>query len=588
MTALSNKKGIGGHTGGAYDIAPEYLIIDSFMNANSNIYPVHFDDAGHRVAIQYIMSVIKGNMPIDKLFHYREYKSGLPGHPEIGMTPGINFSSGRLGHIWSYLNGFAKSNPDKTIIMYSSDGAQQEGNNSEAARFAVSQNINIKLLIDDNNVTITGHTTEYMPGFDIDKTLNGHGLQTNTGNGENIEDLFKRVQKSLNQDGPVALINKRPMAPQITDIEGTCKGHDAIAADSAVKYFENRKNNEAVKLLDSVSKIENNSTYVGSSKDLNTNRKVFGESVCKILSQMDKDKREKNILAIDSDLAGSCGLSSIKEKYPEIYIQSGIMERNNFSAAAGFGSEKGKQGIFATFAAFQEMIISEITMARLNEANLLVHFSHSGVDDMSDNTCHFGWNNYFAANSVLEDKYTKLYYPADANQMDAVIKEIFNNEGIRFVYSTRSSVPYILNEDGKHFYDLENYSFTGDDEIIREGSDGYIVSYGEMIYRCLDAIERLKKEGYNFGLINKPCLNIPDEKMLEKIGNSKQVFVVESQNQLNGLGIRLGSWLLERGFSPKYAYFGCTKNGNCGQAEQITYQNLDPQGIADKIIFKIK
>lgn len=35
----------------------------------------------------------------------------------------------------------------------------------------------------------------------------------------------------------------------------------------------------------------------------------------------------------------------------------------------------------------KEMVLSEITMARLNFCNLLVHFSHSGVDDMADNTC---------------------------------------------------------------------------------------------------------------------------------------------------------------------------------------------------------
>jgi len=34
------------------------------------------------------------------------------------------------------------------------------------------------------------------------------------------------------------------------------------------------------------------------------------------------------------------------------------------------------------------MVVSEITMARLNYANVLAHFSHAGVDDMADNTCH--------------------------------------------------------------------------------------------------------------------------------------------------------------------------------------------------------
>jgi hypothetical protein len=77
------------------------------------------------------------------------------------------------------------------------------------------------------------------------------------------------------------------------------------------------------------------------------------------------------------------------------------MERGNFSAAAGFGAFKAdRYGVFrlvdlsssrrvlmaSTFSAFSEMILSELTMARLNFANVLTHFSHSGVDEMADNT----------------------------------------------------------------------------------------------------------------------------------------------------------------------------------------------------------
>ena len=78
------------------------------------------------------------------------------------------------------------------------------------------------------------------------------------------------------------------------------------------------------------------------------------------------------------DLEGSTGLKVIHQKHPEVFIPSGIMERGNFSAAAGFGFDKDKTGVFSTFSAFLEMVISEITMARLNDCNVLSHFSHSG------------------------------------------------------------------------------------------------------------------------------------------------------------------------------------------------------------------
>eukprot|EP01050_Picozoa_sp_SAG11_P013556 SAG11_NODE_1592_length_4617_cov_6.925631_5_plen_71_part_00 len=68
------------------------------------------------------------------------------------------------------------------------------------------------------------------------------------------------------------------------------------------------------------------------------------------------------------------------------------MERGNFAAAARFGMDPKKLGVFSTFAAFLEICYSDITVARLNRSNVFSHFSHSGVDDMADNTCHFGIN----------------------------------------------------------------------------------------------------------------------------------------------------------------------------------------------------
>ncbi|MCK4907221.1 MAG: transketolase [Spirochaetes bacterium] len=589
MTALSNAKGIGGHTGGAYDIVPEALIIDGFIKGDNNIYPVLFDDAGHRVAIQYILAAIDGHIPIEKLLRYREYDSGLPGHPELDITPGINFSSGRLGHIWSYLNGLAIANPGKKIVLFSSDGAQQEGNSAEAARFAADHKINIKLIIDDNDVTIAGHPSQYMPEFDIEKTLIGHGIPSNTGDGEDIESLFNRIRDALLNDGPQALINKRKMSTGIEGDEGTSKGHDAIALKSAAAYLNNKNHPEAVEMLQNQQKITNSYQYKGSSKEKSACRKTFGTAVCSILEKMGSEERKKRVLAIDSDLSGSCGLSEINDKFPEIYIQSGIMERGNFSAAAGFGSEHKRQGIFGTFAAFLEMIISEISMSRLNNANVLAHFSHSGVDDMSDNTCHFGINNFFADNALMELDTTRLYFPADPLQMDAIVKTVFDDPGLRFIFSTRSSVPFIHKEDGSNYFDPQSYAFDPKkDEIIRKGKDGYIVSYGEMLYRCLDAVELLKEKGLSIGLINKPSLNIVDEQMLSMLKDSPLVVVMEGQNEKNSLGVRFGTWLMERGSIAKYAHYGLVRSGNCGQSEQMMYQDLEPSGIIKNIISVLK
>ena len=216
------------------------------------------------------------------------------------------------------------------------------------------------------------------------------------------------------------------------------------------------------------------------------------------------------------------------------------MERGNFSAAAGFGAFKADRvGVFSTFSAFSEMIISELTMARLNFCNVLSHFSHSGVDEMADNTCHFGINSFFLDNG-LEDGYeTKLYFPADNAQMDAVIDKVFYDKGIRFVFSTRAKVPWILKEDGSRFFDGDYKFVPGKDEYIRKGTKGYIVAYGDTLYRALDAVERFREEGVDVGLINKATLNVVDEQAIKDIGSTEFVLVVESLNQRTGLGSKV-------------------------------------------------
>ncbi|MBN2310920.1 MAG: transketolase [Candidatus Hydrogenedentes bacterium] len=582
-TAIAGIKGLAGHTGGAYSIVPEVLIADGFMRGSDRVYPALFDEAGHRVAIQYAMSAFNGDMPFEKLLHYREYGHGLFGHPELDPELGVKFSSGRLGHMWPFINGVAKAHPDMAVVLFGSDGSQQEGNDAEAARLAVAQGLNVKIIVDDNNVTISGHPADYLPGYSVAKTLEGHGLSVDVGDGEDFDSLYARMQKAFATDGPVAVVNRRLMAPGVPGIEGEHAGHDVIKLDPAIEYLSDRGHTEAVDFLKGVTVEKTSVSFQGSSGDKGSNRTEFGAIVNGILDRMSEEERKATVLVVDSDLEGSTGLKGIRAAHPEVFINGGVQERGNFSAAAGFGFEKGKQGIFSTFSAFLEMIVSEATMARLNDANVICHFSHAGVDEIADNTCHFGVNLFLANSGLPENDKTRLYFAADALQLKSLVETIWSDEGIRYVFTTRSKVPFILKEDGTKFYD-EGYRFVpGKDEGIREGAAGYVVSYGEMLYRALDAVERARAAGIDVGLINKPTLNVVDDDMIQAVGNTGFVLVVEGQNVNTGLGCRYGSWLLERGLTPRYASLGVTRPGNGGIAEQVPYQGLAPDDILAKI-----
>lgn len=581
FTALAGAKGLSGHTGGAYDTVPEVMILRAFIAGGSPIIPTFYDEAGHRVATQYLLSVFEGHMPAEKLLHYREFNSQLPGHPEKGLTPGVEFSSGRLGHIWAFCNGIALANPGKSVIMLGSDGSQMEGDNAEAARLSVGKELAVKCLIDDNNVTISGHPQQYMAGYDLSRTLAGYGLQIETVLGEDLSSLHSGLCRTFGDANPRALVIMRKMAPGIEGAEGHAHAHEVVKVEVAIKHLEKRAHTKAIEMLKSAKGDKSPATYKGSS-GVGKNRDDFGKIINEILDGMPLEERLATVRVFDNDLMGSQGLHHIAKKHPEIFIEAGIMERGNFSAAAGFGYVKGKQGIYATFSAFLEMCVSEITMSRLNFANVLAHFSHSGVDDMADNTCHFGINSMFADGGIAPHHgkdLTRLYFPADQHQFAACVKRIYKDEGLRFLFSTRSAVPDILDESGKPMFAGKSFE-PGRDDLVRDAaSGGYIVAFGEILYRALDAVIRLQEQGVKVGLVNKPTINLYDEAMMKKLASAPFVLVAEGWNVKTGLGSRFGSELLKRGFKGRYNNIGTHREGPGGLWQQVPYQGLDPEGI---------
>jgi transketolase len=581
FTSSGAARGVGGHTGGSYDTIPELCILEAlFLHSTEKFLPIVYDEAGHRVATQYLRAALHKHLPFEHLLHYREANAKLPGHPELGLTPGIQFSSGRLGHIWAFVNGVALANPGKTVFMLGSDGAQQEGNDAEAARLAVAHKLNVKILIDDNDVTIAGHPSEYLKGYNLGSTMKGHGLKVFETHGEDIDQLYASICGAVAYEGPAAVIVKRKMAPGIKGLEGSTHAHDVIPVKIAVEYLVERGYTQAAEKIKAITPNSLAYLYKGSTQEKVANRVIFGEAVVTVLEALSKEEARRRVLVVDSDLEGSTGLNVIHKARPEVFLSAGIMERGNFSAAAGFGSTSDKVGVFSTFSAFCEMIISEITMARLNFANVLCHFSHSGVDEMADNTCHFGINTFFADNALVDGDVTRLYFPADATQMRAVVSKVFWDQGIRLIMSTRAKVPLILKERSQEPYYQDGYEFEPcKDEFIRTGTAGYVVTFGEMVYRCLDAVDRLRGEGVDVGLINKSTLNVVDEDAIRKYGSTPFVLVVESLNQKTGLGSKMGTWLLERQLHPKYKYMGTTKEGCGGLGEQIFHQGLDPQSV---------
>ncbi|MBF0540678.1 MAG: transketolase [Nitrospirae bacterium] len=589
-TGISTAKGTGGHTGGAFDVVPEYEIIRAFQRQNEVIHKEVFEDSGHRAIVHYVMAALDGCIDYEALLTYRQYKSRLHGHLEKGFLPCINQTTGRLGAAWGIVNGKAIANCDKKFMVFSTDGAMLEGSNAEAARVARAQNLATKIFIDDNNTTICAKPSDYMKGYDIYQTLKGHGINANICDGEDYQGLYCAVRDAINSDGPYALVIRRPMAPGLDNLEGTLSIHDSIGKGEAITYLRSREFNKAAEYLETVEKNTSSfknmkTTSLLLSEKPSYPRKEFGKYITKFLDNLAEEQR-KNYLLVDNDLIYSSSSEIFADKYPQNTVRGGPQERGNWLLASGFGTVSGHQAFYTTFSAFLEMIISEIVMGNLIDSNVLAFFSHAGVDGISDNNTHFAPNIFYADIKLQQvERNLNLYFPADDLQMEAVLERVINECGLRFVFSTRAESYRILKQDNTPYFSKENgYKFVlGKDEMLMDGTDGYIVTYGSMVYRVIQAVEILKAGGIRLGVVNKPHLNIVDEEMLKIIGTSPSVIVVEDQGRATGLGSKMGTILLERGFSPKFLSLGITKEGIGGQHEQIINQGLDPDGIAESI-----
>jgi transketolase C-terminal domain/subunit len=81
------------------------------------------------------------------------------------------------------------------------------------------------------------------------------------------------------------------------------------------------------------------------------------------------------------------------------------------------------------------------------------------------------------------------------------------------------------------------------------------------------------------GVLNKPTLNSVDEEALKKIAGSGFVLVAETQDQMTGLG----TWMLERGYSPRYKRLGLAKPGEGGGLEQVGFHGLEPEHLVTAV-----
>ena len=169
-----------GHPGTPMALAPAaYVLWDRFLRHNPHNPQWPNRDrfvlsAGHASMLVYSMLHLSGyDLPLEELKRFRQWGSKTPGHPEYGLTPGVETTTGPLGQGVANSVGMAIAErwlaahfnrPDHEIVNHrvyavAGDGCMMEGVSQEAASLAGHLKLsNLVWIYDNNHITIEGNT----------------------------------------------------------------------------------------------------------------------------------------------------------------------------------------------------------------------------------------------------------------------------------------------------------------------------------------------------------------------------------------------------------------------------------------------
>lgn len=156
---------------------------------------------GHAAPALYAVLAELGYFPLKQLKQLRKINCMLQGHPVCLYTPGIEASTGSLGHGLSFANGIALAGKldekDYQVYVMLGDGETDEGQIWEAAAAAAHYKLdNLTALIDRNYLQIDGNTEDVLKLESVKDRWTAFGWHVIEIDGHNIRDILRALQET--------------------------------------------------------------------------------------------------------------------------------------------------------------------------------------------------------------------------------------------------------------------------------------------------------------------------------------------------------------------------------------------------------
>ncbi|MCX8093198.1 MAG: transketolase [Candidatus Goldbacteria bacterium] len=632
-----------GHPGMPLGAAPmAFTLFAKFLKHNPE-NPKWFDrdrfilSAGHGCALLYSLLHLCGyGLTIEDLKSFRKFKSKTPGHPEYGVTPGVEATTGPLGQGFAMGVGMAiaeKALSDcfnkenfKIIDHYTyaivSDGDLMEGITSEAASLAGTLKLGkLIYLYDDNDITIEGNKTLAFTE-NVRERFDAYGWHTQyVVDGNDTDAIYNAIENAKKEKNKPSLIIIRTHigygSPKqdTASVHGEPLGEEALKKtkeffkfpvdkffyipEEVYKYFNNLKakwkkeNEEWNKLFMSYkeqypSEADLLEKYINGNinKELLNNLKFFEKDEVKKIATRFASGKTMNLIEkyFTEFMGGSADLAPSTKTYLEGFgslgiskscarnIHYGVREHAMGAITNGIALHGGIIPYCATFLAFSDYMRPAIRLSAIMQTHSIFVFTHDSIAVGEDGPTHQPVEQLSSLRMIPG---LTVIRPADANETVAAWYLAITNKRPVCIILTRQEVPVLDYKKYKIFEGVLRGAYILETD---DNPDIIIIATGSEVHLALSVYPILKEKG-----IKSRIISMPSYEIFNLQDNEYKNFILPD-NIRKRLIIECGSPYFWYHLAKDGEVFGVNKFGASGNYKDV-YENygFTTENILNKI-----
>lgn len=576
----------GGHLSSNLGIVDLTLALCKTFDPSKDIF---LFDVGHEAYTYKILTGRAGK------FDTLRKKNGISGFQSMSESSYDKYEAGHSSTSLSTAMGMAIARDlDKknyNIISIIGDGSFSNGLVYEALNHIGSSNHKQIIILNDNDMSISENVgafhnmldeiragkkytnTKYKTKRVLKKTKFGNGIYKFL---DHIKDGLKRLYLKQNS--------------MFTDLGleyyGPINGHDY---DEMLKYLEIAKNEDKSVILHVITEKGKGYQYaendilgkyhgigafdISSGEEVHkTNLPSFSEIVATDVYNF--ARKDKNIVVITPGMTYGSKLLTIKEKLPTQFIDVGIAEEHALLLANGLALN-GKKPIVFIYSTFLQRGYDEIVhdIARMN-SNVIIIVDRAGLVP-SDGVSHQGTFDLPMLSSIPNVIITS---PKDAKEANDMIFTALETGGPFVIRIPKINI--------KYDYNRPSYFKTGTWEVLKEGLDAFIISYGDFVNKALNISDMLENDGKHVAVVNARFTKPYDEKLFKAIVKmNKPIYVYEENPKLGSLGSVLCKDVQDYEYTSKITCIGlnCEYLTHATRDELLEMTKLDENSVYNLI-----